>query len=147
MPKLVWHIGDVVRKLREARGFKTAKAFAKAMSPPMRENTLGDFEREGDVNRRLDPVTLARLLAALDLEKHQLFALVPVPRQDVVVQDPQPALDPADRELLEKWHGLGPAEQTHVRQSIEFLLQQKKHNDAKTEVEPKKSDAVTGHRK
>lgn len=79
MISLVWHIGDVIRKLREARGWTKGQLAKKAGLEP---NTVGSVERYGDTVGR-EPGTLEGLLRALEIDAARLHALVPVARDSI----------------------------------------------------------------
>lgn len=86
MKNLVWHIGDVIRKLREAHGWTKGHVARKAGLEP---NTVGSVELLGDTVSR-DPETLRRLCLVFHTDTATLHALVPVPREAVTLAEDEP---------------------------------------------------------
>lgn len=74
---LAWHLGDVVRKLREMRQFKSQEALGIAAGG-LDKGTINRLETRGEEGST--PDTIKRVADALHVEVSDLYALVPVPR-------------------------------------------------------------------
>ena len=71
MTELIWHVGDVVRKLRQAKGW-TQKQLAKAAA--VHHNTIVRME---DGDEGVQARTLKVVAAALDVTSRDLYAAIP----------------------------------------------------------------------
>lgn len=99
---LSWHIGDVLRKVREARGL-TRKELADIVK--IRQNTLGDLER-GMSN--FEQGTLQRVAIALNVTIEGLYAEL------ATVKTP-PETDPVDAETIARFLKLSQDQKKAVR--------------------------------
>ncbi len=70
MGSMMWHIGDVIRKRREALGMTQKELAARAH---VRPNTLGDLERYGV----RDHATLRKVMRALGTTEQALYRDLP----------------------------------------------------------------------
>lgn len=75
---LEWHIGDVVRKLRDRQRLTLEQLAAK--SPPLNKNTISDFE---DDPTKAKSDTFRRIAAALGFTEAQIYQWVPVSQESV----------------------------------------------------------------
>jgi hypothetical protein len=87
MLKLAWHVGDVLRKLRDMMGL-TQGALGALAEPPLQPNTVGDIERQGPGYQSRGN-SRQRLLVALNvaLAKHfdgQIETLTEDDLQDLI---------------------------------------------------------------
>lgn len=107
---MVWHIGDVIRKMREARGWSRQALATKAR---IRPNTLGDLERYGE---RYEQGTLASVVRALSTTEAALFQAIPGDVSSPVIA----AIDPNDPDVRawETLKSLPDGQRALVRQMI-----------------------------
>lgn len=132
MIELTWHIGDVVRKVRERCGL-TRGDLADLAEPPLRPNTLGQFE-EHNADYDFKQTTLTRIVTALNRALAQaemgaevtaadLHALVPVPRgsERPVTLPVMGPTDPYDVRMWEVFQRLSPEKQAAVRLMVDQL--------------------------
>lgn len=71
---LGWHLGDVVRKLRDAKGWSQTQLGKKAGG--MNKNTIVRLENDGPL--AVDTKTIDRVARALGLSISDLYGLVPL---------------------------------------------------------------------
>lgn len=98
---MLWHIGDVIRKRREAKGLTRRKLAIKAGVTP---NTLGYLERDG---ANFEHDTLVKVTRALGTTEAALYQQIPgmTPAVTAPVEtepDPNAALWAAVRQLPER---------------------------------------------
>lgn len=105
---VVWHIGDVVRKLREARGLSQR---ALATAARIRPNTLGELER-GMSN--FERETLQKVAIALHVTIDGLYAELPSLKLS-------PNIDPADAETIARYLKLERDQRNAVRIVVDQL--------------------------
>lgn len=82
--KLAWHIGDVIRKLREDRGWKQE---ALADEAKLHLATIVRVE----AGKETKTPTIAALAKAFGLSVAQLYGLIPPQEPPMPQQDPRPA--------------------------------------------------------
>lgn len=70
METLVWHVGDVVRKLRERAGWGQKELADKAS---VSLSTISRLEN----GRNYDPQTFGRIVAALGVREADIFSAIP----------------------------------------------------------------------
>jgi transcriptional regulator with XRE-family HTH domain len=103
---VLWHIGDVVRKVREMRGLSRKEV---ASSAGIRQNTLGELERNVS---NFERETLAKVAIALNITVDGLYAQLPgvtVPAQT----------DPTDTETIARFLTLNSDQKDVVRRLVD----------------------------
>lgn len=105
---LLWHIGDVVRKHREARGWSRKQLAHRA---EIRQNTLGELERNVS---NFEKETLAKVAIALNVTVDGLYAELP----SAVVPS---TADPTDAETIARFLKLEPEHRHAVRLVVDQL--------------------------
>jgi transcriptional regulator with XRE-family HTH domain len=105
---LLWHIGDVVRKVREARGLSRKEL---ADLADIRQNTLGELERNVSNYER---ETLNKVAIALQITVEALHAAVPNPQLPST-------LSPDDAETIARFLKLEREQRHTVRIVVDQL--------------------------
>jgi transcriptional regulator with XRE-family HTH domain len=105
---LEWHIGDVVRKLREACGLSRNELADRA---GIRPNTLGEVERNVS---NFERETLAKVAIALNVTVEGLYAQLPGVSVPVTT-------DPADAETIARFLKLEQDQRRTVRVVVDQL--------------------------
>lgn len=105
---LVWHIGDVVRKLREAQQLSRKEL---ADLAGIRQNTLGDLERNVS---NFERETLRKVAIALSVTVDGLYGEVPNIKLS-------PSIDPVDAETIARYLKLERDQRNAVRIVVDQL--------------------------
>lgn len=74
MVALHWHLGDVVRKLRELRGYKSQEALGEAAGG-LDKGTINRLETRGEEGST--PETIKRVARVLNVDVSDLYGMVP----------------------------------------------------------------------
>src|SRR5688572_2159804 len=106
--ELVWHVGDVVRKLRQARSW-TQKELAERAG--VHFNTIVRLE---DGDEGVQARTLKQVADALGVSRPHLWALVPSEMQEAPRAPAAAAADPVPSTTSAASHG-DPFRETRVR--------------------------------
>ncbi len=104
---MLWHIGDVIRKTREAKRWTRNELARRAR---VRPNTIGDLERDGE---RYEQATLEKVVKALGTSEAKLFPLIPSVTPPVT-----PAEDDPEQLVIERFRALPEGLKAIVRTTV-----------------------------
>lgn len=98
---LEWHLGDVVRKIRELKGYDSQEALG-AAAGGLDKGTINRLEKRGEEGST--PQTIRRVASVLDVPVSELYALVPSATGNAPVSD-----ETRERDVLWERIPVGPS--------------------------------------
>lgn len=130
----MFHVGDVIRKLRLKQGHRRQKSFAERAG--VDTATVSRVEMRG----RYDPDTLQKMAVALGFPgAAELLLLVPEPSMTNPVT---PVLDPEVAEVAAKYAALNHDQREFVRQALMYAAKQSSTSETPPAAEREPTDAT-----